>query len=94
MVDSYPRNADETTREANEHDGKVSNSNSEAAIDTYPANADETTTEPNEDDWKVSNSNSEVAVDTCPGNANETTTEVEVEVEFDIVFTTMNTPLG
>ena len=42
MVNHYPRNADETRTEANDNDGKVSNSNSEEAIDTYPGNGDET----------------------------------------------------
>ena len=63
----------ETTTEANEDDGKVLNSNSEAVVDNYPGNADDTTKKKaNEDVGKVSNSNSEAAIDTYPRNADET----------------------
>ena len=47
-----------------EYDGKLSNSNSEAAVDTYPGSGDETT---------EANSNSGVAVNTYPGNADKRT---------------------
>ena len=55
--------------EANEDDGKVSNS--EAAVDPYPGNADETL-EANEDDGKVSNSeNADETVEIEKGNSDE-----------------------
>ena len=40
MVETCPRNADETTTEATEDDRKVSNSNSEADKDILDANFD------------------------------------------------------
>ena len=50
MVDPYPGNADETTTEANEGDGKASNS--EEAVDPYPKNSEDLTAEANETEKK------------------------------------------